>query len=99
MMIFALVFEQHGETYREKFLSEKGRDDRIRKLIAQGAKILKVYSYDNDKEPDPEYVELIKQGYKPTQKVAEVRSSTNGDFGPSNPWCAPGMKVSDFINI
>jgi len=46
-----------------------------------------------------DYVELIKQGYKPTQKVAEVRSSTNGDFGPSNPWCAPGMKVSDFINI
>ena len=24
-------------------------------------------------------------------------SSTNGDYGPSNPWDAPGMSVSDFI--
>lgn len=26
-----------------------------------------------------------------------IRSSTNGDYGPSNPWDAPGMSVSDFI--
>lgn len=26
-----------------------------------------------------------------------VRSSTNGDYSPSNPWDAPGMSVSDFI--
>ena len=24
-------------------------------------------------------------------------SSENGDYGPSNPWDAPGMKISDFI--
>ena len=24
-------------------------------------------------------------------------SSTNGDYSPSNPWDAPGMKMSDFI--
>ena len=24
-------------------------------------------------------------------------SSTNGDYGPSNPWDAPGMSVRDFI--
>lgn len=24
-------------------------------------------------------------------------SSTNGDYGPSNPWDAPGMSVKDFI--
>lgn len=24
-------------------------------------------------------------------------SSTNGDYGPSNPWDAPGMSISDFI--
>lgn len=24
-------------------------------------------------------------------------SSTNGDYSPSDPWNAPGMKVSDFI--
>lgn len=24
-------------------------------------------------------------------------SSTNGDYSPSNPWDAPGMKISDFI--
>ena len=26
-----------------------------------------------------------------------TRSSTYGDYGPSNPWDAPGMSVSDFI--
>lgn len=26
-----------------------------------------------------------------------TRSSTNGDYSPSNPWDAPGMCVSDFI--
>lgn len=24
-------------------------------------------------------------------------SSTNGDYSPSNPWDAPGMKMSDFM--
>jgi hypothetical protein len=24
-------------------------------------------------------------------------SSTNGDYSPSNPWDAPGMRMSDFI--
>ena len=26
-----------------------------------------------------------------------TRSSTAGDYGPSNPWDAPGMSISDFI--
>ena len=26
-----------------------------------------------------------------------IPSSENGDYGPSNPWDAPGMKISDFI--
>lgn len=26
-----------------------------------------------------------------------IPSSTNGDYSPSNPWDAPGMKMSDFI--
>ena len=27
-----------------------------------------------------------------------VPSATNGDYGPSNPYDAPGMKISDFIS-
>lgn len=26
-----------------------------------------------------------------------IRSSTNGDYSPSNPWDAPGMSINDFI--
>lgn len=26
-----------------------------------------------------------------------IPSSTNGDYGPSNPWDAPGMSISDFL--
>lgn len=37
--------------------------------------------YDPDEEDDDEY----------------IPSSSNGDYSPSNPWDAPGMKLSDFI--
>ena len=36
---------------------------------------------DEDEDEDEEY----------------VPSSTHGDYGPSNPWDAPGMSASDFI--
>ena len=26
-----------------------------------------------------------------------IRSSTNGDYSPSNPWGAPGISIKDFI--
>ena len=26
-----------------------------------------------------------------------IPCAENGDYSPSNPWCAPGMKISDFI--
>ena len=26
-----------------------------------------------------------------------IPSASNGDYSPSNPWDAPGMKISDFI--
>ena len=30
-------------------------------------------------------------------EIEYVKSSSNGDYGPSNPWDAPGMSVKDFI--
>ena len=38
--------------------------------------------------------ELTARGYKDDDYVP---SATNGDYSPSNPWDAPGMKISDFI--
>lgn len=38
--------------------------------------------------------------YDPNEEEEEeeyVPSATNGDYSPSNPWDAPGMKISDFI--
>ena len=37
--------------------------------------------------------ELTARGYKDDY----IPSSTNGDYSPSHPWDAPGMKISDFI--
>ena len=42
---------------------------------------------DYDDYPEDEYEE--EEEYTP--------SSTRGDYGPSNPWDAPGMSISDFI--
>lgn len=33
----------------------------------------------------------------PKRKEEYTPSATNGDYGPSNPWDAPGMSVRDFI--
>ena len=47
-----------------------------------------------------EYIEwLMKKELQETQRddVHRTISSTAGDYGPSNPWDAPGMSVRDFI--
>ena len=41
-------------------------------------------------------VEAAKMRYESDDKQY-IRSSTNGDYSPSNPWDAPGMSISDFI--
>lgn len=41
--------------------------------------------------PNPSYY-----GHWPETET-EIPSSTAGDYGPSNPWDAPGMSISDFI--
>jgi len=41
------------------------------------------------------YLEML---YEMKNEVYEyVPSAENGDYSPSNPWDAPGMKMSDFI--
>ena len=46
--------------------------------------------YYPDLESEPtEYEKAYMDRYTP--------SSTNGDYGPSNPWDAPGMSIHDFI--
>ena len=51
-------------------------------------------------EFDFSYGEVTETGYT-IECVDEdedyVPSATRGDYSPSNPWDAPGMKISDFI--
>ena len=42
-------------------------------------------------------IELARRGYREYDDDEYIPSSTNGDYSPSNPWDAPGMKMSDFI--
>jgi hypothetical protein len=48
---------------------------------------------------DPEIVAAECPVYEPEEPSEDDRvpSSTAGDYGPSNPWDAPGMSVHDFI--
>ena len=43
------------------------------------------YVFDGDTEEDDDYCE------------DDYTSASRGDYGPSCPWNAPGMKISDFI--
>jgi hypothetical protein len=49
------------------------------------------YEFDIDgvRSEDEEYAEDDDDDYVP--------SAENGDYGPSNPWDAPGMSLKDFI--
>lgn len=51
-------------------------------------------------DTEAEYLGLDMEQYKNApDEVADqtIRSSTGGDYGPANPWDAPGMSVSDFM--
>lgn len=49
----------------------------------------------------PEWVNGECQCYIPVETDEydnnEYTSSSHGDYGPSNPWDAPGMSIRDFI--
>lgn len=42
-------------------------------------------------------VEELDDAYEEYEYDEYTPSATNGDYSPSNPWDAPGMKISDFI--
>ena len=51
-----------------------------------------------DAEDTVEFFESkIEEMYEQEIDNDYIPSSTNGDYSPSNPWDAPGMKMSDFI--
>ena len=39
----------------------------------------------------------IEEMYEQEKESEYIPSAENGDYSPSNPWDAPGMKMSDFI--
>lgn len=71
-------------------LADLGKE--LKRKYTRGGKVYKVYgkpkycddwwSYRDELIPDDE---------------PYTRSSSAGDYGPGNPWNAPGMSVSDFI--
>lgn len=64
-----------------------------------------------DKLSDPELIEYIEHFHDPEppfdyesymdapypDEFGRYTSCTAGDYGPSNPWDAPGMSIRDFI--
>lgn len=42
-----------------------------------------------------DYIHLLYEDCEEDEEY--VPSSENGDYGPSNPWDAPGMSIKDFI--
>lgn len=50
------------------------------------------------KKTDEEYfLEIEEQARSEANQIREYTSCTARDYGPSNPWDAPGMSISDFI--
>lgn len=53
-----------------------------------------IYLIEDDTEDEPEDMDDLVEDDE-WDEIA--RSSTGGDYSPSNPWDAPGMSPSDFI--
>lgn len=54
------------------------------------------FGYINDWFEDADR-DTLEETYWEDEDDEYVPSSSNGDYSPSNPWDAPGMKMSDFI--
>ena len=50
-----------------------------------------------EEHSDDEFDEADWLEYDWQEDERYIRSSTAGDYGPGNPWDAPGMCISDFI--
>ena len=86
--------------------------EEAKKILAENSKDDKEYAYEHGwaiyADTDAEF-DAGEDGFYATEHthfyIEEVGvhdddyvpSSTNGDYSPSNPWDAPGMKISDFI--
>jgi hypothetical protein len=53
-------------------------------------------SWDDDDDECDCWIERYEHTFRSFGRRG-VRSSTGGDYSPSNPWDAPGMSVRDFI--
>ncbi len=77
-----------SEEEREAFEGVSNLLSNISYALENGDEIR--FEVDNNTEPtDDDLVEMYDEEYIP--------SAENGDYSPSNPWDAPGMKMSDFI--
>lgn len=60
-----------------------------------------MYCYGTDLEENEwgdDYITQVHEGnFVDFAREEYIPSAENGDYSPSNPWDAPGMKMSDFI--
>jgi hypothetical protein len=77
--------------FSEKLNVIKGSGIRADELKLLGFDYINTWFEDAESEPEWEELDWEDEDDK------YVPSSSNGDYSPSNPWDAPGMKMSDFI--
>ena len=81
---FKVTGEKDDLIYLAKALREIGVEGTLSDLV-----------YQIEWEFDIDGVRSDNDGYFDEDEY--VPSSANGDYGPSNPWDAPGMSIHDFI--
>ena len=82
---------------QEELIAFINRADDFDKLAAARDFIDKL-SYLTDEDRDKLEGELLMQGdYLMAREYQDDNYGYEEDYGPSNPWDAPGMKISDFI--
>ena len=101
-----MAFDKIVEDFKGISVSIDGKE------IASGdfSEVLKAVKEHPDHSGIPEYevietrayfdifvIELESIHHSEESNKRYIRSATNGDYSPSNPWDAPGMNIRDFL--
>ena len=97
------AFEDVGDCFEENLVYAasyfKGMlEDKGIKAVEIADGFLDLYA--EERKAHDEFLDNYKEEHEPVEHDERyyTPSATAGDYGPSNPWDAPGMCVSDFIS-
>jgi hypothetical protein len=93
-----IVCDEYSHDYEEHTLQVDSIEYDAEWATEANPKGMHCYGTDLEEEEwGDDYITQVTEGNFCRFEADYTPSAENGDYSPSNPWDAPGMKMSDFI--